>query len=60
MPDIVIDAYNPSTPETEAGGLQFGGQPRLHKQFQVSLGYKTLSQNKQNKKEEKYKFLINI
>lgn len=36
---MVLYAYNFSTWETEAGGLQILGQPGLQSIFQVSLGY---------------------
>ena len=32
QPSVVVDAFNPSTQEAEAGGsLSFSGQPKLHK-----------------------------
>jgi hypothetical protein len=39
---MVVHAFNPSTQEAEAGGLQDPGQPGLHSEI--------LSQNKTNKK----------
>jgi hypothetical protein len=37
---MVTHAYNSSTPEAEAGGIQIQGQLWLHRQFQTSLGYR--------------------
>jgi hypothetical protein len=34
-----VHNYNPSTADTEAGGLQVRGQPDLHSEFQASQGY---------------------
>jgi hypothetical protein len=41
---VMMHAYNPSTQETEAGGLRIQGQPGLHN--------KTLSKNPPSQKEK--------
>jgi hypothetical protein len=54
---MVVHTSNPSTVETETGGLQVLGQPQLHSKFQARLTEAicdTLSQKtKQNKKKQK-------
>lgn len=47
---VVVNAFNPSTPETEVGGVQ--GQPGLQGKLQDSQGYteQILSRKKQKKK----------
>jgi hypothetical protein len=35
---VIVHVYNPKTQEAKAGGSQVPAQPRLHHEFQVSLG----------------------
>jgi hypothetical protein len=51
----VAHACNPSTQEAEAEGSQIQGQPILHSEFQVSLGYRVRHCLKINQKKTQNK-----
>jgi hypothetical protein len=62
-PGVVAHAFNPSTPEAEAGGFlsSVRGQPGLQSEFQDSQSYTEkpcLKKQKQKQKQKKDRFLL--